>query len=76
MSFGRGSLAGHRVTLRRFDRTFTVGHGRTWLRCPEGASPSPSINLIALSAMCLGCAMAHSVGVLGSLDIIRGEVDR
>ena len=37
MSFGRGLLAGHWITLRRFIRTFTVGHGRTWLRRGGGS---------------------------------------
>ena len=32
MSFGRGLLVGHWITLRRFVRTFTVGRGRTTLR--------------------------------------------
>ncbi len=32
MSFGRGLIVGHLVTLRRFVRTFLVGHGRTWTR--------------------------------------------
>ena len=38
---------------------------------------SPSfVNLTALEAMCLGHTIADSVAVLGSLDIILGEVDR
>jgi NADH-quinone oxidoreductase subunit I len=32
MSFGKGLLVGHLITLRRFVRTFLVGHGRTLLR--------------------------------------------
>jgi NADH-quinone oxidoreductase subunit I len=32
MSFGKGLLVGHWITLRRFVRTFAVGHGRTGLR--------------------------------------------
>jgi len=38
---------------------------------------SPSfINLIALEQMCLGHTVADVVGILGSLDIVLGEVDR
>ena len=38
---------------------------------------SPSfINLTALEAMCLGHTIADVVGILGSLDIVLGEVDR
>jgi NADH-quinone oxidoreductase subunit C/D len=38
---------------------------------------SPSfINLTALEAMCLGHRIADVVGILGSLDIVLGEVDR
>jgi NADH-quinone oxidoreductase subunit C/D len=38
---------------------------------------SPSfINLAALEAMCLGHTIADVVGILGSLDIVLGEVDR
>ena len=38
---------------------------------------SPSfINLTALEAMCLGHTIADSVAILGSLDIVLGEVDR
>ncbi len=29
MSFGKGLIVGHLITLRRFVRTFLVGHGRT-----------------------------------------------
>ena len=32
MSFGKGMIVGHLVTIRRFVRTFLVGHGRTMLR--------------------------------------------
>jgi NADH-quinone oxidoreductase subunit I len=32
MSYGKGMIAGHLVTLRRFVRTFLVGHGRTLKR--------------------------------------------
>lgn len=32
MSFGKGLIVGHLITLRRFVRTFIVGHGRTLLR--------------------------------------------
>jgi NADH-quinone oxidoreductase subunit I len=32
MSFGKGLIVGHLVTLRRFLRTFFVGHGRTLRR--------------------------------------------
>jgi len=32
MSLGKGLIVGHLVTLRRFVRTFLVGHGRTFLR--------------------------------------------
>jgi NADH-quinone oxidoreductase subunit I len=32
MTFGIGLLRGHWITLRRFLRTFLVGHGRTWTR--------------------------------------------
>ncbi len=38
---------------------------------------SPSfINLTALEQMCLGHSIADVVGILGSLDIVLGEVDR
>jgi NADH-quinone oxidoreductase subunit C/D len=38
---------------------------------------SPSfINLTALEAMCMGHTIADVVGILGSLDIVLGEVDR
>ncbi|MDE2507226.1 MAG: NADH-quinone oxidoreductase subunit NuoD, partial [Planctomycetota bacterium] len=38
---------------------------------------SPSfINLTALERMCLGHTVADVVGILGSLDIVLGEVDR
>ncbi len=38
---------------------------------------SPSfLNLTALEAMCLGHTIADSVAILGSLDIVLGEVDR
>ena len=38
---------------------------------------SPSfLNLTALETMCVGHAIADVVGILGSLDIILGEVDR
>jgi NADH:ubiquinone oxidoreductase subunit D len=38
---------------------------------------SPSfINLTALEAMCIGHTVADVVGILGSLDIVLGEVDR
>ena len=38
---------------------------------------SPSfLNLTALESMCLGHTIADVVGILGSLDIILGEVDR
>ena len=38
---------------------------------------SPSfINLTAMEAMCLGHTIADVVGILGSLDIVLGEVDR
>ncbi|WP_409999949.1 NADH-quinone oxidoreductase subunit D [Planctomyces sp. SH-PL62] len=38
---------------------------------------SPSfINLTALERMCLGRTIADVVGILGSLDIVLGEVDR
>jgi NADH:ubiquinone oxidoreductase subunit D/NADH:ubiquinone oxidoreductase subunit C len=38
---------------------------------------SPSfINLTALETMCLGHTVADVVGILGSLDIVLGEVDR
>jgi NADH-quinone oxidoreductase B subunit len=38
---------------------------------------SPSfINLTALESMCLGHTVADVVGILGSLDIVLGEVDR
>ena len=37
---------------------------------------SSFVNLTALEAMCLGHTIADSVAVLGSLDIILGEVDR
>ncbi len=38
---------------------------------------SPSfINLTALEPMCLGHSVADVVGILGSLDIVLGEVDR
>jgi len=32
MSFGKGLIVGHLITIRRFVRTFLVGHGRTMLR--------------------------------------------
>lgn len=34
------------------------------------------INLTALEKMCLGHKVADSVGILGSIDIVLGEVDR
>jgi NADH:ubiquinone oxidoreductase subunit D len=38
---------------------------------------SPSfINLTALEQMCVGHTIADVVGILGSLDIVLGEVDR
>lgn len=38
---------------------------------------SPSfINLTALETMCVGATVADVVGILGSLDIVLGEVDR
>ena len=38
---------------------------------------SPSfINLTALGPMCVGYKIADSVGILGSIDIVLGEVDR
>ena len=38
---------------------------------------SPSfVNLTALERMCLGSTIADVVGILGSLDIVLGEVDR
>ena len=38
---------------------------------------SPSfLNLTALESMCLGHTIADVVGILGSLDIVLGEVDR
>jgi NADH:ubiquinone oxidoreductase subunit D len=38
---------------------------------------SPSfINLTALEQMCLGHTIADVVGILGSIDIVLGEVDR
>lgn len=37
MSFGKGLLIGHWVTLRRFVRTFTVGSGRTLRRRGGGS---------------------------------------
>ena len=38
---------------------------------------SPSfLNITALEAMCLGQTIADVVGILGSLDIVLGEVDR
>ena len=38
---------------------------------------SPSfLNLTALEQMCLGHTVADVVGILGSLDIVLGEVDR
>ena len=38
---------------------------------------SPSfVNLTALETMCLGQTIADVVGILGSLDIVLGEVDR
>ncbi len=38
---------------------------------------SPSfINLTALGPMCVGHKVADSVGILGSIDIVLGEVDR
>ncbi|MEJ2748409.1 MAG: NADH-quinone oxidoreductase subunit NuoD, partial [Anaerolineae bacterium] len=49
----------------------------------RGSSPeryhvrAPSfINLTALEKMCLGHKVADSVGILGSIDIVLGEVDR
>jgi NADH-quinone oxidoreductase subunit I len=32
MNFGKGIVRGHWITLRRFVRTFFVGHGATWSR--------------------------------------------
>ena len=38
---------------------------------------SPSfVNLTALAEMCKGHKVADSIAILGSLDIIMGEVDR
>jgi NADH-quinone oxidoreductase subunit I len=39
MSFGKGLIIGHWVTLRRFLRTFLVGHGRTLKRRGGGHQP-------------------------------------
>jgi NADH-quinone oxidoreductase subunit I len=39
MSFGKGLLIGHWVTLRRFLRTFAVGHGATLKRRGGGHQP-------------------------------------
>ena len=39
MSFGKGMIVGHLVTLRRFVRTFFVGGGRTWKRRGGGYLP-------------------------------------
>ena len=39
MAFGRGIIVGHLVTLRRFLRTFLVGHGRTLKRRGGGHQP-------------------------------------
>ncbi len=39
MSFGKGIIVGHLVTLRRFVRTFLVGQGRTWKRRGGGYLP-------------------------------------
>ena len=38
--------------------------------------PPSFINLTALEQMCLGHTVADVVGILGSLDIVLGEVDR
>ncbi|RUL86490.1 4Fe-4S binding protein [Tautonia sociabilis] len=37
--FGRGMIAGHLITMRRFLRTFTVGHGATTRRRGGGDLP-------------------------------------
>ena len=39
-------------------------------------SLSEGIPLTALEAMCLGHTIADVVGILGSIDIVLGEVDR
>ena len=38
--------------------------------------PPSLINLTVLEDMCLGCSVADAVVVLGSIDIVLGEVDR
>ncbi|MCA9970638.1 MAG: NADH-quinone oxidoreductase subunit D [Anaerolineales bacterium] len=69
-SYGRvenpkGEL-GYYVTAKRRDANPARYHVR-----------SPSfINLTALEKMCLGHKVADVVGVLGSIDIVLGEVDR
>ena len=69
-SYGRveapkGEL-GYYVTARRRDSNPQRYHVR-----------APSfINLTALGKMCEGYKVADSVGVLGSIDIVLGEVDR
>jgi NADH-quinone oxidoreductase subunit D/NADH-quinone oxidoreductase subunit C/D len=69
-SYGRveapkGEL-GYYVTAKRRDASPQRYHVR-----------APSfINLTALGKMCEGYKVADSVGVLGSIDIVLGEVDR
>jgi NADH-quinone oxidoreductase subunit D/NADH-quinone oxidoreductase subunit C/D len=61
----KGEL-GYYVTARRRDSNPQRYHVR-----------APSfINLTALGKMCEGYKVADSVGVLGSIDIVLGEVDR
>ena len=58
---------------------------RVSLRCPLSARGSPDryrvrppsfINLTVLEDMCLGHTVADVMVILGSIDIVMGEVDR
>ncbi len=49
---------------------------RLRLGLPLSRAQPSFINLTALEAMCLGHTIADVVGILGSLDIVLGEVDR
>ena len=71
---GRGLLAGRepqgRAGLLRGRRRVGPTAYRYHVRSPS------FINLTALEQMCLGHTIADVVGILGSLDIVLGEVDR
>ena len=48
------------------------GTGQT----PRPVRPPSLINLTLLEEMCLGHTIADAVVILGSIDIVLGEVDR